>query len=396
MHVIIKRLIRRSTDERGAAGTIFAVLLGFGVILALATLVVDVGQILTEKRVLQNSADAASLALGQRCAKNLSNCSTSATATNGAAPTIATIVNGNSPDNASKVDTICGYAYRSGSAGSNGLSSCNALTTKDYDCDTNLQSPTFQFARIYTSTKTKSGGGALTMYFAKALSGGATYANGVTVHSCSQVYWGAETSTSEVKLPIAISVCNYLNLGFSSMYPDSSATCTNKRTLSGATVSGTRTGVVGFWCSGVRCPTWTDQSCATSHSMAIGDVLEYVTPTSTKALCTGLTNKIRDALFAQRDQTLTIPVYKDIPSATAGSAVEVVSFARFTLSAFAMNNTLYKGTTYVASDYASWKPNTCINLCIAGKFSSQLSVGGQLDSTGTVPNLGLQVLRLVP
>ncbi len=55
---------------------IVAVVLGGGVLLGASALAIDVGNMMFERRQLQNGADASSQKLAQICAKDLTKCST--------------------------------------------------------------------------------------------------------------------------------------------------------------------------------------------------------------------------------------------------------------------------------------------------------------------------------
>src|SRR6478609_6709656 len=84
--------------EHGAVVTVVAVLLAGGVLLGFLALSLDVGQILVEKRQLQNSADAAAVSLAQSCAKN--NCVAGA-------DSLANLVDNNANDKVSGLQSQC-------------------------------------------------------------------------------------------------------------------------------------------------------------------------------------------------------------------------------------------------------------------------------------------------
>lgn len=56
--------------DRGAIAMIVALLFGFGIMIGLAALTIDVGNINADRRQLQNGADAVALAFAQQCATN--------------------------------------------------------------------------------------------------------------------------------------------------------------------------------------------------------------------------------------------------------------------------------------------------------------------------------------
>ena len=60
----------RMRDERGAVGTVFAILLAGGVLLGMLAIVVDVGRLYAEREELQSGADAAAIAVAQECARD--------------------------------------------------------------------------------------------------------------------------------------------------------------------------------------------------------------------------------------------------------------------------------------------------------------------------------------
>ncbi len=84
--------------EHGAVVTVVAVLLAGGVLLGFLALSLDVGQILVEKRQLQNSADAAAVSLAQSCGRN--NCVAGA-------DSLANLVDNNANDKVSGIQSQC-------------------------------------------------------------------------------------------------------------------------------------------------------------------------------------------------------------------------------------------------------------------------------------------------
>ena len=59
----------RCGDDRGAVTAVVAVVLGAGVLLGMATVVVDVGRLYAEREQLQSGADAAAWAAAESCAR---------------------------------------------------------------------------------------------------------------------------------------------------------------------------------------------------------------------------------------------------------------------------------------------------------------------------------------
>src|SRR5262249_58805836 len=90
-------------DDRGAIGIMVAVLLGGGVLLGMAALVVDVGQIYQNRAELQNGADAGALAVARQC--GLNNCTNTTTTALGYANSNSSGLTGHTDG----VTNVCGH-----------------------------------------------------------------------------------------------------------------------------------------------------------------------------------------------------------------------------------------------------------------------------------------------
>jgi Flp pilus assembly protein TadG len=187
-------------DDRGAIGILIAVLIGGGVLLGMAALVVDVGQIYQNRAELQNGADAGALAVARQC--GLNNCINTMTTALGYANSNASGLTGHTDG----VTIVCGHDNQDPGA----LNPCpaaiesSALTACPQD-PTNGAS----FVDVLTSTKLPSGSTLLPPVFAQTLVGGPTY-NGTTVQACAQAEWGtAEQSDS---LALTLSLCQWQDL----------------------------------------------------------------------------------------------------------------------------------------------------------------------------------------
>jgi Flp pilus assembly protein TadG len=179
--------VRLRRDERGVVGVLVAMFIGTGVLLGLAALVIDVGQLYQERAELQNGADAAAIAVAKSCA--LGSCT----------PLIAGQL---ADDNASSltggtegVSLVCG---------SGGLGSCPPATGSLASCPAAPPAGT-NFVDVYTSTQTASGSTLLPPVFATSLMG-ASY-KGTTVRACAQAEWGPPSRASTTAL--AISACEW-------------------------------------------------------------------------------------------------------------------------------------------------------------------------------------------
>jgi Flp pilus assembly protein TadG len=168
-----RRLRLLGRDERGVVGVLVGLLIGT-VLLGLGALVIDVGQLYTERAQLQNGADAAALAVAKSCI--LGSCTPSS-----ALSTAQNYANKNAADGVAGVGTVCGYAGT--------LTACGASTGAMTACPSPPASGT-NYVDVNTSTKTSGGTTVIAPVFAKELLGNGSY-TGTTVLACAQVQWGS-------------------------------------------------------------------------------------------------------------------------------------------------------------------------------------------------------------
>jgi hypothetical protein len=178
----------RNGDDRGAAALLVAVLLSSGVLLGMAALSVDVGQLYAERRQVQNGADAAALAVAVGCAVS----TTCTSATGG-------IAGQNAADGATAVVSVCG-------AGRPALPACPGPSGPVLTQCPAPPAGAEGWVRVRTATASAGGGTLLPPTFARALAGNAGYA-GTQVQACAQAAWGGEASGSA--LPLTLSACEW-------------------------------------------------------------------------------------------------------------------------------------------------------------------------------------------
>lgn len=173
MRIVSKR------DERGATAVMVGILvvsmIGFG------ALAIDVSSLVQERRTLQNSADAAALAVARDCAKNATACASSnATAGN--------FTDLNADDGDSDVQDICGnraplLACSSPPPVPSGATGYVRVTTSSRDAGSGAGEVPFSLARVITS------------------------ATGATVRASSAAAWGPIGRATVV--PLTFSKCEY-------------------------------------------------------------------------------------------------------------------------------------------------------------------------------------------
>lgn len=178
----MRKLIRRAHGDRGAIGVLVGVLIGGGVLLGMAALVVDVGRLYVERAELQNGADAGALAVAKSCAVGET-----------CAPDIADeYADRNAKDGSSAVDLVCGNG--------DGLSSCPGSSGSLTECP--VETPEGDYAEVRTSTL-DGGDPLLRPTFAQALAGDEDY-DGTTVAACARASWGAPLTAQTVALTISL------------------------------------------------------------------------------------------------------------------------------------------------------------------------------------------------
>jgi hypothetical protein len=192
----------RSIRERGAVTTVVAVLLGGGVLMGFLALSVDVGQILVEKRQLQNSADAAAMSLARSCFNN--NCVAGADSLNG-------LVDDNANDRVSGIQSQC--ANNMPAFVTTSLVDCDTIPSTGAWADCAPLPPamaamgTLPYVEVRTRTQTANGAGrtnSMTNWIAGLTGNSSTIAAG----ACARAVVGNPPDGSS-QLPITFSACDW-------------------------------------------------------------------------------------------------------------------------------------------------------------------------------------------
>ncbi len=190
------RIAARARRDRGGVATIVALLLGGGVLLGCGALAVDVGNIMWERRQLQNGADALSLALASDCMKGTCTPASVATAA------MTTLNNANAADRRNGLDSA---RYVNGVCAHNvpGFPECGA-TSALWDCPpVPARSAALPYVEVHTSTVTGSGGTALPPYLSRSMG-----FSGETVKACARTAWGLPSGYT-AQLPLTFSHCEW-------------------------------------------------------------------------------------------------------------------------------------------------------------------------------------------
>lgn len=197
----------KQVRERGAVAAIVAVLMGGGVVMGMLALSIDIGQIMAERRQLQNGADASAMALAQLCAKSDPTCAATTATSPGndpAASAVKPLAKANAKDNYAAVASVC----------------ANAVPTIAVPCETPNASDLAKcspppgwlvsgipYVEVKTKTETPAGGDTVLTPFAKALTGNPAN-DGSTVHACARSAWGPPGSHT-ASIPLVFSACEW-------------------------------------------------------------------------------------------------------------------------------------------------------------------------------------------
>jgi len=216
----MRRLTCIRERERGAVAMIVAMLFGFGVMLGLAALTIDVGNINADRRQLQNGADAVALAVAQQCVQD-GTCKLIDPTTSKLYTNLQDLANANAADGATairRVDGVPPFGMASGTPAicgtADGLPKClvgwapSKSNLQECPEPTTPLSDVVKYVRVYTETDMKKADGThdniLPYYFGAAITG----ISGANQQTCAQVGIGPMGNSTNT-LPIVVAQCAY-------------------------------------------------------------------------------------------------------------------------------------------------------------------------------------------
>jgi len=355
------------SDSRGAVSIVVAFVVAGGLLMGLLAMVVDGGRAFNERRLVQNGADAAVLAVAQECALNPGSCDSQRVLER--AGELANLNAG--PDGVTALVELCG---------SGDLGACRALSAHMWECQP--PDPYPNFARVHTATLEQDGAGILPPIFSRAIG-----VDGTGLWACAQATWGSARSVS-ITFPIALSACDYQSDTAAvieifkppTFVPGQGPTCTivdsdgNEQTL--------RDLVNGFFYVQLDA---NRKECETPVEVSIGDILDR--SENIVQLCGSRYEQALQRLIG-RDSAL--PIFDRISPGGLGTAqMRVASFVSFRLEGYRLG-----GGREFGSPPGGW-PTQCRanNRCLYGIFGRAV-IGGGVDPGA--PNLGLQSVQLIP
>ncbi|CAB4872605.1 MAG: hypothetical protein F2793_03880 [Actinobacteria bacterium] len=355
-------------DDRGAISILVALLLAAGVLTGLLGLVIDGGRMYAERRVVQNGADAAALAVSQDCALKRTECASQAAARAAA----ATFANSNaSDDGRTSIAEICGSAP---------LNTCPSLGSSPSwsNCQTAV---TGNYVRVRTQTESAKGDGYFLPIFAGVLSNGV--GDRVSVGACSQVKWGPAASAG-IKYPFLLPACTpLLDEGdkviedFDPNNPDTSCT-----------VDGVTYNPVS---KGFAFGSLPDQTKTCVGTQAISPTMTISVETSLTQLCGKDISQTLDEVISAGVPILLPVVGAHTQTGQGQYEFTVIGFKSFTLRGYRLKN-----NTGGAAPAGGWNATVCgqgaKRSCIHGSVGRGLVSG----SAGGGSDFGVRAIQMIP
>lgn len=357
---------RLRTDDRGALGVLISILLGFGVLLGIGAIVIDVGFLYQERAELQNGSDAGALAVARGCATGAPTC----------LPSKANFyANNNAKDGAAAVDAVCGFD------GNGVLPSCAPSTGTITDCPAKPAAGT-KYVDVHTSTQTSGGDTLLPPSFARALVGNSSYA-GTRVAACARARWGPPKTATTMAL--TISWCEW-------MQATSNGTTFGPTPPTTPPLSVHRVLKMHTTTSSTTCPSgpagsdgpgmfgWVDDANSDCSVLISNNTYSADTGASAGQDCkTALANAYNSR------QAVYLPIYTAVSGTGTGGTYTLSGFAGFVITGYWLPGAAEK-------DWLTGK-NECkgSDKCVAGYF-----VQGLMPNTGTIggPDLGARIVQL--
>lgn len=358
--------------EEGAVAILVALMLGGGLLIGLLVFVADAGTLMVERRTQQNAADAASMALAQRCAERADDC-TDAKAVNFS----WRFAKSNSPDNLSTIISVC-----SGGSLQTPLSTkCSPpISNSPLDCRA-AASSVDRYARVVTGTSLSSG--TLISPLVYQIRGGS---GGYSLKGCSQTAWG-KAAGAPVVLPVSLPLDSFVDKSGVSLFelttgggqyycPTSTIpSCPTIETIDGVFSIVSLPKGFGFINVGTPATSCTQQ-------FRVGEYIARVTTPS--KLCD-------QSVFGRMLGVPTfVPAMSQVTDTGNGNwQFRIVAFFRFTLLGYKITGIGQGGTVPPAGCSAS-------TACIYGNFGRGVVPGERISTDPTIPNVGAQAVELIP
>lgn len=368
MRRLSRAVCRPATADHGAVAATLAVMLGTGVLLGMAAVVVDVGRLYAEREQLQTGADAVAWAVAENCVLQPEQCGDQRLST-------GRYAEANAADGAAGIAEICGRGP--------GLPSCTVSPTNRTAC---LGAPPSagSYAEVRTRTLQRDGGTLLPPTFARAFAGDDA---GTAVGACSRVAWGAPRQATGMAVTFSTCEWNALTNGGTTIWP--------KPSIGVPPPSAERIVYLKGTGGATTCPAgpsgwdrpggfgWLDDSTGTcSTTVDIGGSFGGNTGNSVSQPC-------RTALAAVRSRhdVALIPIYDGVTGNGSHTTYHLAGFASFVLTG-------YRQSGFSAPSWLTGGHSCSGNeRCLYGYFTKALvpTTGVTIDG----PELGVSVVNLV-
>ncbi len=362
---------RLNRNDDGAVAVLVAIVMV--AMLAMATIVLDVGSLYAERRQLQNGADAAALALALDCPTN-SGCNASTAATGPA----GTKANQNANDGTATVASpsgpaVCGIGLN--------LQPCSPVAgLGPWDCRPPPSGPlSTRYVQVRTETRV-SGANLLPPILAQVASPG--YA-GSTVRACARASWGAPSGLQS-QLPLTISACEFQHYTSGGLAPPPPYP---------ANYSGERTIYFHSQTSAAPCPSsssgadlpggfgWLDTN---EDCVATTDTTNYVDASTGAPAPVECSSAELNAMVGQ---IVEIPIFDDTNGLSgANGEYHIAGYAGFYLTGFVFPGD--KRKSILTGNF----PCNGANHCISGVFTTSPTPSG--GTIGTGPYMGVTVVQM--
>ena len=346
-----------ATRDHGGVAIVVALMLSSGVLLGMAALAIDVGNLYAERAQLLNGADAAALKVAQVCASTTGCASSSDTA--------GRYARENANDGAAAVEPLCGRG------GGGDFPDCGAGAPSEAPTEcigTRPANPT-PYVEVHTYTGQPDGSNLLPSIFAQALVGGF---DGAKVRACARAAWGPPSRATGIAL--TISICDWkrdTGGGFPSverefpLYDETDpAACGLGGRTSAADPGGFR---------------WLDIATSDCRAtVSIGIPYDVRPGTARPAGCPDGLNALIDS-----PRPVLVPIFDSVAGAGGGSAEHTLhGFAAFVLTGWDMpGQAVGSGTALSCSGGASH--------CVYGYFTQAVVLGGGIVGG---PELGARIV----
>ena len=395
----------KGESESGTIALIVAILVSSSLVIGMFVIVVDTGSLFSERRVIQNAADASTLALVRECAI-LGNGVINGVSAGYSNPVCASSIdakdftqkyaNLNSPDSLTDVIEVCGKSP---------LNTCSSNSGAIFDCKP-VDPKYLNYVRVTTSTRTTQGT-SIENVFSKILSQNDA---GTTVPGCAQSAWG-KSSLAPIVFPIALPICDYALGGMRIIRSFSS----NDPVVTGGCTITDLNGVNFYYASptkgfsllaNIGCPGVTS-----SQNVRVADILNSEPSLlQVEKPCADIGLNFYTQVSSFINVTLFVPVVTSVICSSANNncqgsyQFEVATFFAFKLLGLRFKNSGLAGATPVCptneicgSSTDFW-PSYCDStaFCVYGTFERASAPGADVSTDPNFPAIGTQAIQLLP